>query len=63
MRVDQIIRTEFIEDSCVAVDHGSVAPVLQGFDFMIAKSASGMHLFLGVGYRRGPWVRSAEGRS
>ena len=34
MRVDQIIRTECVEDGRVTVDHGPVAPVLEGFDFV-----------------------------
>jgi hypothetical protein len=32
--VDEIIRTEFVEHDCIAREHGSIAPVLQGFNFL-----------------------------
>jgi hypothetical protein len=32
--VDEIIRTEFVEHSGVAREHGSIAPVLKSFDFV-----------------------------
>jgi hypothetical protein len=34
MRVDQIVRTESVEDGCVAVEHGLIAPILKCFDIV-----------------------------
>jgi hypothetical protein len=48
MRVDQIIRTECVENGCVTVDHGPVAPVLEGFDFVDRHFGGGHELFLGA---------------
>ena len=63
MRVDQIIRTECVEDGRVAVDHGPVAPVLQGFDFVDRYVRVGHALVPRRGLQAGPFGCSAQASS